>query len=252
MKSVLYNILDVLTFSRGIKIKMNGFKFRMPTKWYRYYNDGYEKDSFDYIRENVALGETVLDIGSHIGLYTIPFSQLVGEKGLVFCFEPTNSTFNVLKKTIKINNLQNTKPLNFAISNKDETLFFNLTTDTGEGSNANSLVNIDNIRNTQEVIARSIDSIRDEYKLKIDFIKIDVEGAEYNALLGAEKCFLNDKPMGILGLHPKMIAQNQNTLEQIWELLMSYNCSVFYNSNIIMKDFFVSQTNLFDITFKCK
>lgn len=250
MKKIIYNLLDIVTFGKGITVKMNGFSFKMPSRWFRYYQDGYEKETFSFIKNTIKEGQTVLDIGAHIGLYANPFSNLVGNKGKVFCFEPTNSTFKVLEQTIQLNQLNNVLPIHAAISDKKEILTFHLTSIDGEGSNANSIVQQDENPNSIKVQAYSIDTFRAEKDLKIDFLKIDVEGVEALALIGAKETFKKDKPSGVLALHPDMIKRNGNSLEEIWDLLLIYGCSVFFEKKIIDKQWFIQQANLFDVEFK--
>ena len=52
-------------------------------------------------------GDTVLDIGSNIGAFTIPFAKKVGFKGKVYAFEPQSFIFRILKENVKINKLSN-------------------------------------------------------------------------------------------------------------------------------------------------
>jgi len=252
MKKLIYNLLDFITSGKGISIKMNGFSFKMPARWFRYYKDGYEKETFLFIKNKIKPGNTVLDIGAHIGLYVNPFSKLVGETGKVFSFEPTDTTFKVLQQTIQLNHLNNVFPVQAAISDKKEILTFHLTTIDGEGSNANSIIQRDENPNSIKVQAFSIDTFRAENNLKIDFLKIDVEGAEALALKGGKETFRQDQPSGILALHPDMIKKNGNSLEEIWDLLVQYGCSVYFEKKTITKQWFIEQANLFDVEFDFK
>jgi FkbM family methyltransferase len=247
IKNGFYLIIDLITLKKGINRTINGFEYRFPVKWSRYYEQGYESSTFQFFKENIKKGDTILDIGAHIGLYSIPFSKLTGDSGKVFCFEPTQSTFSVLNEIVKLNKLYNIQTINEAI---DE--IFNLTSDTGEGSNANSIVNISRTENSIELSATSIDDFRRKNNLKIDAIKIDVEGAELNALKGARNTFFEDRPYGILALHPKNILDFNHSLEDIWSLLIDYKLEITHNGNIISKDEFCNHTLLFDIEFRSK
>jgi len=248
--SVFYYLLDIFTFQKGVPRNINGFVVRFPAQWSRYYLGNYEKDSFSFFKKEIKKNNTILDIGAHIGLYSSPFAELTGEDGKVFCFEPTPSTFNILKKTIELNKHKNVQAVNAAISDKSGTITFNLTSDDGEGSNANSIVEINRAKNNLEVRAYSIDDFRQQYRLKIDVLKIDVEGAELLALKGAKKTFELDFPIGILALHPENIKQFGHSLEQIWEQLILYNLQIHHNGKPISKNTFCEHTLLFDVEFK--
>jgi FkbM family methyltransferase len=249
-KDIFYFFINVFTLFKGVRRTINGGSVVFPAKWSRYYNDGYEKGSFDFFRKCIKQGDTVLDIGSHIGVYSVYFASMVGEKGKVYCFEPTPSTFLILNKTIKLNKLTNTYAINAAISDKSGSIRFNLTTLDGEGSNANSMVAIERTNNHLNISSFSIDDFRKQNGLNINVLKIDVEGAELLALKGAKETFMYDKPCGILALHPQNIIDFNHSLKQIWECLMEYNLKVIYKGSEILMDEFCSQNDLFDVEFK--
>ena len=120
--------------------------------------------------------------------------------------------------------------------------------DTGtEISNANSLVKTERSRKEIEVNVTSIDDFAEERSLSIDCMKIDVEGAELDVLRGAKQTFLRSRPVVRLGLHPPFIAQNQQTLEEIWEVITSYQLTVEFGGSKVGKTWFCSQTDLFDV-----
>lgn len=250
LKSIFYSTLDIITFRRGVTRTINGFKIKFDAPWSRYYESDYEKDSFAFFKTNINQGDVILDIGAHIGLYSVILANLTGESGKVYCFEPTPSTFKVLNKTIELNKLKNVMPINCAISNTSEKIRLNLTTENGEGSNSNSIVNFGTFQNSIEIDAYSIDDFRFAHQLKIDVLKIDVEGIELNALKGARQTFLIDRPKGVLALHPENILQFGHTLEEIWEILLEYKMSVFFKSSPITKIDFCSQSLHFDVEFR--
>lgn len=57
----------------------------------------------EIIKRETKEGDVVLDIGAHIGYYTLMFARLVGKEGKVFAFEPDPDNFTLLKKNIEIN-----------------------------------------------------------------------------------------------------------------------------------------------------
>lgn len=243
--------MDLVTLKKGSQRKINGLDIRFPLRYAKYYESDYEKETFDFFGKNIAPDHTVLDIGAHIGLYSVFFSKRISGNGRVICFEPTPGTFAILQQTVQLNQLGNCTLVNAAIAEKSGTLKFNLTTHNGEGSNANSLVRTDRTVNAVDVKVYSIDDYRCAEKLKIDVLKIDVEGYELNALKGAKETFERDKPLGILALHPAAIKQLGQTLGQIWDLLVDYKCTVAYHGKPISKDEFCSKELLFDVEFKC-
>lgn len=249
IRNFVYSVIDLITFRTGITRNINGFKIKFEPIWSRYYNKNYESDSFSFFKKTIKKGDTVFDIGAHIGLYSAPFGEMVGPTGKVYCFEPTPSTFDVLKKTIQLNPYKNVIPVQMAISDKNETVVFNLTSPDGAGSNANSIVRIERTSKSIEIEACSIDEFRRTNNLSVQILKIDVEGAELLALLGARDTFLNERPKGILALHPQNISDMGHNLEKIWNLLDDYRMNIFLKGRQITKSEFCAQTNLFDIEF---
>jgi FkbM family methyltransferase len=247
IKSFAYSLLDLVTLYKGVPRSMNGYTIRFPARWSRYYRDGYEKDTFDFFRKNAKQGDTILDIGAHIGLYCVPLSKSVGENGKVFCFEPTPTTYSILLKTIELNKCRNVTPVNAAISDKTGSITFNLTSDSGEGSNANSMVTSNRTVATMEIKAYSADDFRKENNLKIAILKIDVEGAELLALKGASDTFRIDRPLCILALHPNSIQNFGHSLKQIWDVIQQNNYKIVYNGSEMNETGFISQPDLFDV-----
>src|SRR3712207_5734051 len=102
-KSVVYGALDISTSRRGIKRTIGGEEIRFPARWFRYYEADYEPETFSFLRANLKEGQTALDIGAHIGLFSVVMARLVGASGHVFSFEPTPLTNEVLKETVRLN-----------------------------------------------------------------------------------------------------------------------------------------------------
>jgi FkbM family methyltransferase len=248
VKDFCYSLLDKVLLGRGIKRTVNGFKIVFPTRYYKYYEPDYEKDSFTFIKSTIKSGQTVLDIGGHIGLYAVAFGKLVGPSGKVFSFEPTPITNNILRKTVALNGLESTVTVqNEAISKEEgETVFF---ISNQNADNSNSLVKYETPKSVHgvKVPLLSIDKFAEKLNRKIDFIKIDVEGVELDAVIGAKETLLRDHPLCILALHPYQIKSKGDSLEQIWDVVTGYNYELLYNGKKIDKDFFCKQTELFDV-----
>src|SRR5688572_28213430 len=139
IKEIGYSVLNFFTLGRGIVREIGGERIRFPTRWSRYYEAEYEPETFAFFRQNVKKGDTVLDIGGHIGLFAVVTAKLVGSEGKVYSFEPTPFTRSVLKDVIELNGVSEVVEVRpEAVSSKSgDTVFF----DTGDTiSNANSLV----------------------------------------------------------------------------------------------------------------
>ena len=250
MKELFYEILDILTLRKGVKRTFSGYHIRIPTRYFRYFESDYETANISFINDNVKSGMTVIDGGAHIGLLTSIMAEKVAETGKVYSFEPTPSTFEVLEKTISVNNLKKiVTPINNAISDKVGKTTFYIT--EIDAHNSNSLANnerLDGKQTSIDVDLTSIDEfVKDEDITRIDFIKFDVEGAEYSALKGAQKVIKEHQPKIILALHPNAIKNFGDSLPEIWDFINDCGYKVIDKNKEITKDYFIKQTGLFDV-----
>lgn len=139
-------------------------------------------------------GDTVLDIGAHIGIYTLMAASIVGENGKVFAFEPDKKNFMLLQKNIVVNGYKNVVLINKAISDSNKMLDFYI---NPENTGDHRAYFSDNTWEKVTVEAITLDDYfmkeYPEYISKINVIKIDIQGSEYFALRGAKRIFSKNK-----------------------------------------------------------
>lgn len=125
--------------------------------------------------------DMIVDIGGHIGSFSI-WAAKQAFNGKVFTYEPNFDNFRLLKENKKINNVSNLKIHNMAVSDKvGKVSFFN-----SEHQSMGHSMYEHELPNKTTVLATSLDEILQSNKIKkIDFLKIDAEGAEYPILLNA-------------------------------------------------------------------
>jgi FkbM family methyltransferase len=246
MKNIIYGLLEILFFKKGVKKVINGDEIIFPVKWGRYFAATYELENYQYLKQKLKPDGVFLDVGAHLGLFSIAASKIL-KNGKVYAFEPTNSTFKVLSKILQFNNCKNVEAFQAAVSNKNgEIEFYNGIED---GSNANSIVNKDEVKNkfSTKVKTLTIDAFCEEHIIKPSFIKIDAEGAELDVLRGAKITLTNAKPTLILALHPSFIIQNKHSLEEIYDFLKLTGASINFNNSEVKKETFIQQKDLFDV-----
>lgn len=160
----------------------------------------YEHSKAKKFAKLVHNGDVFFDIGAHVGYYTLLASKLVGEEGKVYAFEPFSRNIKLLKKHIFINNISNTKIFELALSNKIGQSFFT-------SNECNSMNHLSDTADPDsiEVYTSSLDHLFDEGKInKPSIMKIDVEGGEYEVLLGGKKILTKYHPIIFLATHERM------------------------------------------------
>jgi FkbM family methyltransferase len=133
-------------------------------------------------------GETVLDVGAHIGIYTLNAAKNVGPSGTIVSFEPDQRNLRLLKKNIKINGFRGVKTVNAALDKNKSEKFLYLTDDPLFTSMSPSEHSKEKIK----VETLTLDDVAETLNLThIDWIKIDVEGNELKVLEGGKRTFSN-------------------------------------------------------------
>lgn len=198
-----------------------------------------------FLINNLKPDDHFLDIGAHYGYFTLIGSELVGEKGVVISFEPSNKNRSVL--TINTIKLKNTTIYKKAMSNSTENIIFY------EFQNLQSEYNTANVaqfENEQwfrdapptkiEVEATTIDLFTQQTQFTPKVIKIDVEGAEEKVIQGGIHYFTSHAPKIVMEyLEPKRENKNHKKAE---ELLVKLG----YLANIITSDGLLKNINDID------
>lgn len=135
-------------------------------------------------------GMTVLDCGANIGTHTVAYSKSVGDTGRVFAVEAGDLAFRCLIQNIGQFDIKNVTPIHAVVEHL-KGRFFTHDEDVNLGA---SRVTMENILSDRSINSLSIDSIRQHYEASFDFIKMDIEGFETLALMGAKECLTYDRP----------------------------------------------------------
>lgn len=137
---------------------------------------------FDLLHHWVTPGSTVIDVGANIGHYTLRLAQLVGEHGRVVAFEPMPRTFKLLANNIRVADcLASISAFERAASDRIGvvSMFQPTFSDTGLDDPYRA-----EIRDDGQTIVRTLRVDDVVAAWNVSLVKIDVEGHEYQALLG--------------------------------------------------------------------
>lgn len=143
-------------------------------------------------------GDIVFDIGTYAGTQTIFFSEKVGQTGKVFAFEPDQNSFKSLKRNIELNSVNNVTALELGLYDFDGKIFFTQGGSMGSQIIESSVKNID----LPSINVAKIETIVKKYAIeKVDFVKMDIEGAELNVLKSSVDFINKFKPRFIIEPH---------------------------------------------------
>jgi len=152
------------------------------------------------ISKIVQKGMLVFDIGANIGNYSILLSKLVGSTGSVYSFEPTSTIFNKLEERLTHFKCSNVYPFKKAVYSENTQIEFNEFPDDYSAWNSIGKPEMQDpdsgqpipIIQTEVVEAVTLDSFCEQNNIsEIDYLKIDVEGAESDVLSGAVNLLKN-------------------------------------------------------------
>jgi FkbM family methyltransferase len=160
----------------------------------------------------------ILDIGANIGLWSLILSDAVGDRGTVCSFEPALASFEVLSNNVRINEAENVITNHIALSNTNGSIRLYHDID----SSRNSLGQTRTSGNTDYEIVdtKTIDTYVANAGLnKVDFIKIDVEGAEPLVFQGANETLDKFKPGVLFEINPNALRALGFQHEASWSIL---------------------------------
>ena len=173
------------------------------------YNE-FERMETEFVMRLLRRDMTVVDAGAHHGLYTLLASKRVGWDGHVIAIEPSPRECVRLEKHLRMNRCSNTELVPCALGENpgEEDLYLV----DGEQDWCNSLRRpaVSEPIHTVRVPVRRLDDVLAESGVStVDFVKLDVEGAELSVLYGAMK-LLHREP------RPAILAEVRDTRTQPW------------------------------------
>jgi FkbM family methyltransferase len=171
----------------------------------------YEKDLHKYL--NLKEGVFV-DVGAHIGKYTVALGNKIGKSGIIISIEPETENFNLLKKNVALNKLTNVHLQNVACAGQEgeATLYVHKDRPTLHSFYLN--------RGPSQIKVKTVklDTIIQDLKInRVDLLKIDVEGAEIDVIKGSSDTLKKH--------HPRIVFEvfDSENLKKIEEVLCNFD-----------------------------
>jgi FkbM family methyltransferase len=187
----------------------------------------HEKVVTEMLVEALQSAKCFVDVGAHLGWYTCIATKIM-PYGSVYGFEMDDLNFALLKKNIAINNCTNVAVYNVAVSDspgvvsykreiKRPSVVFRLHANTKDEKSVGSV----------SVNSVTLDEFFKSKGIVPDVIKVDVEGAEMNVLMGMRQMLRNYKPILFLEIHPSSLHYFKTSTSAILSLLIENDYKVF-------------------------
>jgi FkbM family methyltransferase len=191
--------------------------------------DGYyDISSVRVLNKILKQGMTFVDVGTHVGQYTLVASDIVGPTGTVHSFEPQPDTFELLRHNVETNGLANVQLNRCALSETcvDTELYLASPDNVGQSSFRRPHNYSGNAITVQ---CRTLDDYVEEHGIAINVIKIDVEGAELSVLRGATKLLSGSaKPCLIIEFWEQFQQEYGSSCAEMASFLSTHGYTLFW------------------------
>jgi len=174
----------------------------------------------EYKKENflINVNDVVIDVGAHIGLFTIYASQFC-TSGKIYSFEPVTENYKLLVENIKLNNLDYVSSFNLAVSNSNDSIKLFLNGDeSGHSmfSKSSESIIIDSISLQKFFVDNQIEFC--------NFLKLDCEGAEYEIIKNLPSEYFQKIDKFVIEYH--MADSHPEQLIELKEILTKQNYKI--------------------------
>jgi FkbM family methyltransferase len=189
----------------------------------------WEPQSVQAMTEHLPPNGTFIDVGAHIGYYSLKAAGVVGPNGHVLAVEPNPQTLPKLRANIDASDARAVGVWPVACAGSETTLEFYAAprSNTGESSLSKENASQDSPATAKySVRARPLDAIVKEAKLdRVDVVKIDVEGAEFEVLKGAVQTLADYHPVLIIEVDESQLKAMGTSTQELTQFLASHGYS---------------------------
>ncbi len=188
------------------------------------FRDRYETGVLQAINQFCLPGAICYDIGANIGLWSIKLSEVVGDAGRVYAFEPFSKSIELLRENLAMSGCQNIEVVPVGLGDKDSICKIYVPADPGRA--ALSPESLDDT--AEDIEIKRLDDIWEAQGCpKVGFCKIDVEGSEPFIIEGGAKVFSQVRPVVCCEINPFKLYKMGKTPQDIFQKFSSWNYQGF-------------------------
>lgn len=181
----------------------------------------YSREILEVFRCYAKPGDTVIDVGAHIGYFTLFLAELVGPHGQVYSFEPDARARSFLARSISGSGMDWIDVSPFALATGRGSVKFFLAKGLGSSSAVKSVQQLDAEETAIQTV--SLDELVDQGSVAgpIRVVKIDVEGYELDAIRGMAKVLREHRPVMVVEVNQEMLHARGESPASLFALLTS-------------------------------
>ena len=235
------------------KIFQLKFSFTFFTHTFKALFYSYHKDKGLIIQKILKNPEVIIDVGAHAGQVSKMISRLYNNKVKIIAIEPGLYARSILRISIFFNRFKNIFVIPMAVSDQKGFSFLNIpekrknsfgfglshmSTNHNDFSERNYKTHYDYVSIT------TIDQIVKDLEVKnVSFIKMDIEGYEYKALIGATETLKKFKPIIYIELIENSLKRNNNSLKDVYSFLRTLCYKSYCIKNLELEEFHDDREN---------
>lgn len=221
----------------SLSIKLGNFLYNNAFGLYKpmYYAFKKQQDAFeiDLLKKHIKPGNTVLDIGANIGFYAAILSELVGPNGQVHCFEPDERNFSYLQKASR--GLANLYLQNAAVGPESGEISIYTSKELNVDHRTYKPEEYDKELKIKSLSVDDYLSALSPKNTKVDFIKMDIQGFEMQAIKGMSKTLDNNPDLKLISeFWPYGLRTAVSSVSEYFKVLKSkgFNCYLLEKNSL--------------------
>lgn len=191
----------------------------------------FEEEEIAFLKKVLKPGDSFIDIGANVGLFSLVASPIVGTTGQIISFEPCTGTYQRFEENISLNKFKNITIEKQAVSDKKGTATLQLASDGYDAWNSIAEPAKGKVLNTEEINTISFDEFINNSKVdvkEISLIKIDVEGWELPVFIGGKSFFAADDAPNLIVEFTEANAANAGySCTELYQKLVEYGYSMY-------------------------
>ena len=210
-----------------IRPQKRDFQMLVTPSWVTYFSqNAYEDFTSDLVLKFLRDDTLFIDVGAHYGYYTL-LAGTKYPKCEIISFEPVPENCEILRRNIKLNQLENVEVYNLALSNKNETRKFNITEVSACcGFDENPITRISRVVDVQAV---TLDSLINKAPKVPVIIKVDTEGHEICVLEGMDEILRNAADIKlIVEFNPKCLRSAGCNPSDLLKKILQFGFEIYF------------------------